>query len=157
MESHSLLLGCSWTSTPQPKPSPTRSPSPPLGCGPGPCPHQCQSRRSDLMLSFSPSSLGFTGGQKSKVPFIQNSMYLFSTWRLRPSPVSSASRQQVAALSVNCGRGPVPSTPQRTSERENLKPPKRGKGIFQFQRGQGSPSWARRSEAGIRCALRTVP
>lgn len=77
MESHSLLLGCSSTSTPSP-PNPLPPVQPPhRGDGPGLCPHQCQSRGSDLMLSFTPSSLGSTGGQKSKVPFIQNSTYFF--------------------------------------------------------------------------------
>ena len=79
------------------------------------------------MLSFTPSSLGFTGGQKSKVPFIQNSTYFFFHVEATTVFIHGACELRVppAGGSVVCELLPSSEHPTENFKRENLTPPER--------------------------------
>lgn len=136
-----------------PKPSPT--------CSPSPCPWAMSTPVSEprVLASCSPQ---FTRihwrAEEVKVHSCADSMYLFSTWRLRPSlstaPVSFASGQQ--SSSVVCEL--LPSSEHPTEEPQAGEPhPSREDDTRNFPVSAGSgiprPRHAVRG-AGIRCTGR---
>ena len=126
-----------------PKPSPTFSHPFTLPAGMQPCVVATPVSepgvwpRAFLYPKCTKTILGSAVGQKSKVRFMQNSTYLFSTWKgglsLSTAPASPETRQQVAALPVSwtpsgrCPRSPPHKDLPGVSEgwRDNLRSPRR--------------------------------